>query len=88
MCSCQATALPHGLIGGWISVIPATAILAAGKLLQLSVQYNISQQAFQGTYAADVLITTSGRPVAKVCLIWLQDVQLQTHRLALLACLL
>ena len=62
----QVTAEPQGIIGGWITVDPPNGTVAAGKVTSVQLQYDISQQGFQGQYTADVLITTNARPVAKV----------------------
>lgn len=68
---------PSGLVAGWITPNPANGSIAPGQVVQVGLAYDISQQGFQGTYAANVLITTSGRPVAKVgCTVLApQDVQ-------------
>ena len=62
----QVVATPNGLIGGWISAVPANGTIAPGKLANVTLQYDISDSSFQGVYAANVLITTNARPVATV----------------------
>ena len=62
----QVEADPQGVIGGWIQASPTNASVAAGQVATVQLSYNISQQGFQGSYPADVLITTDARPVAKV----------------------
>ena len=62
----QVEADPQGVLGGWIHANPSNASIAPGEVAAVQLLYNISQQGFQGTYAADVLITTNARPVAKV----------------------
>ena len=62
----QVEADPQGLLGGWIQATPANASVAPGQTATVVLMYNISQSGFQGSYIADVLITTNARPVAKV----------------------
>ena len=54
-----------GLLGGWVSADPSNGTLEAGKGLTITVKYDVSQNEFQGMYEADVLITTTGQPLAK-----------------------
>ncbi|KAK9817300.1 hypothetical protein WJX72_012366 [[Myrmecia] bisecta] len=61
-----ASAQPNGVIGGWISVTPATGTIPAGGFALIAIKYDFSQNQFQGINTANILITTNARPVAKV----------------------
>ncbi len=61
----QVSAIPLGLIGGWLTATPATGNISADGQATVSLKYDFSNQEFQGTNKADLLITTSGQPAAK-----------------------
>ena len=64
--SLQVNITSSGLLGGWVSADPVNGTLAAGKSQAVTVKYDVSQNEFQGMYEADILITTTGQPLAKV----------------------
>lgn len=57
---------PLGVFGGWLSAAPAAGSVAPNSTAAISLAYDVSQNEFQGTYQAEVLLTTTARPVAKV----------------------
>ena len=48
-----------------MSAEPSNGTLGAGKSQIITVKYDVSQNEFQGMYEADILITTTGQPLAK-----------------------
>ena len=62
----QVVPTSNTVIGGWLSAVPSNGTVAPGKVAEVVLMYNVSANPFQGTFAADVLITTSARPVAMV----------------------
>ena len=62
----QVVPTSNTVIGGWLSAVPSSGTVAPGKVAEVVLMYNVSANPFQGTFEADVLITTSARPVAMV----------------------
>ena len=62
----QVSIRPNGVFGGWVSAQPPNATIAPSATGAFVLAYDISQNEFQGVNTADVLITTSARPSAKV----------------------
>jgi len=56
---------PRGVFGGWLSAAPASGAVAPGAAVAVRLSYDISQNEFQGVNTADVLLTTTARPLAK-----------------------
>lgn len=61
----NVSVLPNGVFGGWIAAQPTSGSIPAGGSTSFTLSYDISQNQFQTTLTAQVLITTSGRPSAK-----------------------
>ncbi|KAK9865466.1 hypothetical protein WJX84_003473 [Apatococcus fuscideae] len=59
---------PLGLIGGWLTPTPASGSMSADGQATIGLKYDFSSQEFQGINTADLLLTTTGQPVAKVFL--------------------
>ncbi|BDA42482.1 probable extracellular serine proteinase at N-terminal half [Coccomyxa sp. Obi] len=57
---------PLGVFGGWLSAAPAAGAVAPSSQSSILLAYDVSQNEFQGKYQAEVLLTTTARPVAKV----------------------
>ena len=57
---------PLGVFGGWLSATPLAGVVAPASAATIMLVYDVSQNEFQGTYQAEVLLTTTARPVAKV----------------------
>lgn len=57
---------PLGVFGGWLSAAPAAGVVLPSSRSAIQLAYDISQNEFQGKYQAEVLLTTTARPVAKV----------------------
>lgn len=51
----------------WLTAFPAQGSLPAQSKAAVVLHYDFRGPALQGTYNADVLITTSGTPAAMVC---------------------
>lgn len=62
----QVNITSTGLLGGWVSADPFHGTLRAGQSQVVTLKYDVSQSEFQGMYEADILITTTGQPLAKV----------------------
>lgn len=61
----QVSVTPLGVFGGWLAAAPAAGVIAPGSSAKVVLSYDVSQNEFQGAYQAEVLLTTSARPVAK-----------------------
>lgn len=64
-CMLQVNITSAGLLGGWVSADPVNGTLGSGQSQMITVKYDVSQNEFQGMYEADILITTTGQPLAK-----------------------
>ncbi len=62
----QVSVTPLGVFGGWLSAAPAAGAVAPSSQTSILLAYDVSQNEFQGKYEAEVLLTTTARPVAKV----------------------
>lgn len=56
----------HGNLTTWMTALPAQGTLPALSKAAVMLDYDFRRLAPQGIYNADVLITTSGTPSAKV----------------------
>ena len=45
---------------------PVSGTIAPGQSQAITVKYDVSQNEFQGTYSAEILLTTNAQPLAKV----------------------
>jgi hypothetical protein len=64
----QVSVTPLGVFGGWLAATPAAGVIPPGGSAAVALAYDVSQNEFQGAYQAEVLLTTSARPVAKACM--------------------
>ena len=62
----QISITPLGLFGGWLTATPPMGIIQPSSQTAIQLMYDVSQNEFQGKYQAQVLLTTTARPVAKV----------------------
>ena len=62
----QVTVTPLGVFGGWLSAAPAAGSVLPSSQSTILLTYDVSQNEFQGKNQAEVLLTTTARPVAKV----------------------
>lgn len=53
------------MFGGWLAGVPAAGAVAPGGVSVIKLTYDISQNEFQGVNTADILLTTTARPLAK-----------------------
>ncbi len=61
----QVSITPLGVFGGWLTATPSTGVIKAQSQQAVQLVYDVSQNEFQGTYQAQLLLTTTARPVAK-----------------------
>ena len=61
----QVSITPRGALGGWVAAVPMAGTVAPGAVTAIKLNYDISQNEFQGINTADILLTTTARPLAK-----------------------
>lgn len=61
----QVSITPRGVFGGWLAGVPMAGTVAPGGVSAIKLTYDISQNEFQGVNTADILLTTTARPLAK-----------------------
>ena len=54
------------MFGGWLTATPSSGIIPGMSQAAVQLKYDVSQNEFQGRYQAQLLLTTSARPIAKV----------------------
>ena len=62
----QVSITPLGVFGGWLTATPSTGVIHPKSQTAIQLVYDVSQNEFQGRYQAQLLLTTTARPVAKV----------------------
>ena len=62
----QVSITPLGVFGGWLTATPSTGVIYPKSQTAIQLIYDVSQNEFQGKYQAQLLLTTTARPVAKV----------------------
>ncbi|CAK0762638.1 hypothetical protein CVIRNUC_002977 [Coccomyxa viridis] len=56
---------PLSVFGGWLTATPSVGVIPGMSQAAVQLKYDVSQNEFQGRYQAQLLLTTSARPIAK-----------------------